>query len=353
MMSTTDTKAPAPKKVKLTTSSMIASIAAEGQATKPAPFGHALVAAAKENPKILGMTADLGKYTDLHIFKQAFPDRFYQMGMAEQLLFGAAAGLAHEGFIPFATTYAVFASRRAYDFIHQTIAEENLPVKIAAALPGLTSGYGPSHQAAEDLALFRAMPNMTVIDPCDALEIEQAVPAMIAHDGPVYMRLLRGKVPLVLDEYGYTFELGKAKVVRDGSDVLVISTGLATMRALETAKALEADKVSVGGAARADDQAARHRDDPRGSRPQRPHGRRRREPHGDRRPRRGGGGRASARRRGAEVPPHRPARRVPRRRCPADAARPLRHLRHGNGCEHKGLALSLARGRAQARPLTA
>jgi transketolase len=246
-MAVTSTQPPAaqPAKKKLTTSAMIASIAAEGQPTKPAPFGHALVAAAKANPKIVGMTADLGKYTDLHIFKEAFPDRHIQMGMAEQLLFGAAAGLAHEGFIPFATTYAVFASRRAYDFIHQTIAEENLPVKIAAALPGLTSGYGPSHQAAEDLALFRAMPNMTVIDPCDALEIEQAVPAMVAHPGPVYMRLLRGKVPLVLDEYGYTFEMGKAKVIRDGSDVLVISTGLATMRALEMAKDLEADKVAV------------------------------------------------------------------------------------------------------------
>ena len=215
-----------------------------------------------QRPEIIGMTADLGKYTDLHIFKEAFPDRYYQMGMAEQLLMGAAAGLAHEGFMPFATTYAVFASRRAYDFIHQTIAEENLDVKIAAALPGLTSGYGPSHQAAEDLALFRAMPNMTVIDPCDALEIEQVVPAIAAHKGPVYMRLLRGKVPLVLDEYGYQFELGKAKVIRDGADVLVISSGLLTMRALEAAKALEADKVSVGGAARADDQAARHRDDP-------------------------------------------------------------------------------------------
>ena len=224
---------------------MIASIAAEGQATKPAPFGHALVELARSRPEIIGMTADLGKYTDLHIFKEAFPDRYYQMGMAEQLLMGAAAGLAHEGFMPFATTYAVFASRRAYDFIHQTIAEENLDVKIAAALPGLTSGYGPSHQAAEDLALFRAMPNMTVIDPCDALETEQVVPAIAAHKGPVYMRLLRGRVPLVLDEYGYQFELGKAKVIRDGADVLVISSGLLTMRALETAKALEADKVSV------------------------------------------------------------------------------------------------------------
>ena len=108
---------------------MIASIAAEGQRTKPAPFGHALVELAKTRPEIVGMTADLGKYTDLHIFGKEFPDRYYQMGMAEQLLMGAAAGMAHEGFIPFATTYAVFASRRAYDFIHQTIAEENLNVK--------------------------------------------------------------------------------------------------------------------------------------------------------------------------------------------------------------------------------
>jgi transketolase len=167
------------------------------------------------------------------------------MGMAEQLLMGAAAGMAHEGAIPFATTYAVFAARRAYDFIHQTIAEENLNVKIVCALPGLTSGYGPSHQAAEDLALFRAMPNMTVIDPCDALETEQAVPAMVGHNGPVYMRLLRGNVPLVLDEYDYKFELGKAKMLRGGADVLVVSSGIMTMRALEVAEALKSDKVDV------------------------------------------------------------------------------------------------------------
>lgn len=239
------TNASAAAKPRLKTSAMIASIAGEGQRTKPAPFGHALVELAKARPEIVGLTADLAKYTDLHIFAQANPDRFYQMGMAEQLLMGAASGLAHEGFMPFVTTYAVFASRRAYDFVHQTIAEENRNVKIACALPGLTSGYGPSHQAAEDLALMRAMPNMVVIDPCDALEIEQAVPAMAAHQGPVYMRLLRGNVPLVLDEYDYTFELGKAKRLRDGADVLVISSGIMTMRALEVAKALEADKVGV------------------------------------------------------------------------------------------------------------
>jgi len=232
-------------KPRLTTSAMIASIAAEGQKTKPAPFGHALVNLARTRSDVIGMTADLGKYTDLHIFGKEFPDRYYQMGMAEQLLYGAASGLAAEGFMPFATTYAVFASRRAYDFIHQTIAEENRNVKIVCALPGLTSGYGPSHQATEDLALFRAMPNMTVIDPCDAHEIEQVVPAIAAHDGPVYMRLLRGQVPVVLDEYDHKFELGKAKLMRDGKDALVISSGLLTMRALEAAKALADDHVDV------------------------------------------------------------------------------------------------------------
>lgn len=232
-------------KPRLTTSAMIASIASEGQKTKPAPFGHALVEVARNRPDIVGMTADLGKYTDLHLFAKEYPDRFYQMGMAEQLLFGAASGLAAEGFTPFATTYAVFASRRAYDFIHQTIAEEDRNVKIVCALPGLTSGYGPSHQAAEDLALFRAMPNITVVDPCDALDTEQATAAIADHKGPVYMRLLRGQVPLVLDDYGYTFELGKAKLVRDGGDVLVISSGIMTMRALEAAGVLAAYRIGV------------------------------------------------------------------------------------------------------------
>src|ERR671913_1076495 len=233
-------------KPRLTTSAMIASLASADQRTKPAPFGHALVALAESRPEVVGLTADLSKYTDLHIFAKAHPDRFYQMGMAEQLLMSAAAGLAREGFLPFATTYAVFASRRAYDFICMAIAEENLNVKVVCALPGLTTGYGPSHQATEDIAIFRGLPNMTIVDPCDAHEIEQVVPAIAAHKGPVYMRLLRGNVPLVLDEYGYTFELGKAKMLRDGDDVLIISSGLMTMRALETAKALSDDNVTVG-----------------------------------------------------------------------------------------------------------
>lgn len=233
------------KKPRLTTSAMIASIAAEGQKTVAAPFGHALVKEAEKRPEIVGMTADLSKYTDLHIFAQAFPERHFQMGMAEQLLMGAAGGMAKEGLVPFATTYAVFATRRAYDFIHQVIAEEKLNVKICAALPGLTTGYGPSHQATEDIALMRGIPGLTIVDPCDALDTEQAVAAIAAHQGPVYMRLLRGKVPLVLDEYDYQFELGKAKLLRDGRDVLLISSGIMTMRALESAKALAADNVDV------------------------------------------------------------------------------------------------------------
>ncbi len=233
-----------PPKKKLTTSAMIASIAAEGQPTKP-PFGHALNALAKERDDIVGLSADLSKYTDLHIFAKENPDKFFQMGMAEQLLMSAAAGMAREGFVPFATTYAVFASRRAYDFICMAIAEDNLNVKIVAALPGLTTGYGPSHQATDDIAIFRAMPNLMVIDPCDAPEIEQAIPQIAAHKGPVYMRLLRGQVPLVLDKYNYEFKLGKAQVIKPGKDLLIISTGLLTMRALEAAEALAQEGIDV------------------------------------------------------------------------------------------------------------
>ncbi len=232
---------------KVATSAMIASLAAEGYDTVSAPFGAALVDVARQDARILGLSADLSKYTDLHVFANAMPDRFYQMGMAEQVLFSAAAGLAREGFIPFATTYAVFASRRAYDFIAMAIAEENLPVKVVCALPGLTTGYGPSHQATEDLAIFRGLPNMVIIDPCDADDVAGMVPAMVAHEGPVYARLLRGKVPTVLTRHkpDYRFQLGRAQMIREGRDVLVISSGIMTMRALDAATRLAADKVDV------------------------------------------------------------------------------------------------------------
>src|SRR4029077_15371314 len=169
--------------------------------------------------RILGLTADLGKYTDMHIFAERFPDRFIQAGMAEQNLIGMASGLARTGFIPFATTYCVFATRRAYDFLAIGAALSRANVKIIAGLPGLTTGYGGTHQGIEDLALMRAMPNLTVIDPCDAVEIRQAVATIADYDGPVYMRLLRGRVPVVLDPATYRFEMGKARLLREGNEV--------------------------------------------------------------------------------------------------------------------------------------
>lgn len=232
---------------RVATSAMIASLAAEGYDTVSAPFGRALVDLARRDDRVVGLSADLAKYTDMHILAQEMPDRFYQMGMAEQLLMSAAAGMAREGFMPFATTYAVFASRRAYDFIAMAIAEENLPVKICCALPGLTTGYGPSHQATEDLAIFRGLPNMVLIDPCDATDIAGMVPAMAAHDGPVYARLLRGQVPDVIRRYkpDYKFELGRAQLIHEGADVLVIASGLMTMRALDAAERLGRDGIGV------------------------------------------------------------------------------------------------------------
>ena len=233
---------------RVATSAMIASLSAEGYETVAAPFGQALVEAARDDDRIVGLSADLAKYTDLHVLAQAMPDRFHQIGMAEQLLMSAAAGLAHEGFRPFATTYAVFASRRAYDFVAMAIAEENLPVRICCALPGLTTGYGPSHQATEDLAIFRGLPNMTIVDPCCADDVMGMVPQIAAHGGPVYARLPRGRVPRVLTRHkpDYRFELGRAQSIREGRDALVIATGFMTMRALDAAEALAVDGVDVG-----------------------------------------------------------------------------------------------------------
>ncbi|WP_116101320.1 transketolase family protein [Amycolatopsis thermalba] len=230
---------------RLTTSAMIASFADPGQKTTSAPFGHALAALAERDSRVVGLTADLGKYTDMHVFAQAHPDRFFQVGMAEQLLLGAAAGMAEVGLVPFASTYSVFAARRAYDFLCLDIAEPNLNVNVVGGLPGLTTGYGPSHQATEDIAIFRGMPNLTIVDPCDSVDIEQAVPQLAACEGPTYLRLLRGKVPTVLDEYDYRFELGKAAVLRGGNDVVFVSSGLMTMRALQAAEKLAAHRVDV------------------------------------------------------------------------------------------------------------
>ena len=174
----------------------------EKSGTRPAvdaPFGHALAALARERPDIVGLSADLAKYTDILPFRDAFPDRFFNVGMAEQNLIAVSAGLAKTGHTAFCTTYGVFATRRAYDFIAIACAHSNVNVKIFAGLPGLTTGYGGTHQAIEDLALMRMIPGLVVIDPCDATEIAQVTEAVAAHQGPTYSRLPRGLVPRVLD----------------------------------------------------------------------------------------------------------------------------------------------------------
>jgi transketolase len=211
-----------------------------------APFGRALADIARSRPEIVGLTADLGKYTDILPFRDAFPDRFFNVGMAEQNLVAIAAGLARSGKIPFATTYGVFATRRAYDFIAIALAHSRINAKIIAGLPGLTTGYGGTHQAIEDLALMRMIPGLVVIDPCDATEIAQATAAIADHDGPVYMRLLRGKVPVVLDPDAYRFEIGRAKRLKAGKDMGIIATGMMTERALDAATRLERQGIDVG-----------------------------------------------------------------------------------------------------------
>lgn len=241
MSTTTANTAAQPKR----SAAMIASIADPGVRTTRAPFGDALVSAAECDDRIVGMSADLAKYTDMHIFARAYPERFFQMGMAEQALTSAAAGMAEVGMVPFVSTYSVFATRRAYDFLCLDMAEPGLNVNIAAALPGLTTGYGPSHQASEDIAILRGMPGLTIVDPCDAVDIEQAVPQLTAAPGPSYTRLLRGAVPRILDDYDYSFELGKAKLVRPGDDAVFVSSGLMTMRGLLAAEELAKQGIGV------------------------------------------------------------------------------------------------------------
>ena len=219
---------------------------AAGRPTIDAPFGRALAALGAARPDLVGLTADLGKYTDIHPFRDAFPDRFFNVGMAEQNLIAVAAGLARTGHVPFATTYGVFVTRRAYDFVAIACAHSRVNVKIVAGLPGLTTGYGGTHQAIEDLALMRMIPGLVVIDPCDATEIAQATRAIAEYDGPVYMRLLRGAVPVVLDAGLYRFQIGQAQVLRPGRGVGIISSGFMTERALDAATALAGRGVDAG-----------------------------------------------------------------------------------------------------------
>lgn len=209
-------------------------------------YGRALVELGRQNDRVVVLDADLSKSTKTEYFAQEFPHRFFNMGIAEQSLMGTAAGLALCDKIPFASTFAVFATGRAFDQVRNSIAYPKLNVKIAASHAGITVGEdGASHQSVEDIALMRVLPNMTVIVPADATETRQAVFAAAAHEGPVYIRLGRMNVPILYGD-DYQFKLGKAHWFKHGRDVTIIACGYMVALALEAAKNLEALGVSVG-----------------------------------------------------------------------------------------------------------
>jgi transketolase len=204
--------------------------------TELAPFGEELARLGRERPEIVGLTADMGRYSDILPFRDAHPDRFFNVGMAEQSLVMTAAGLAKTGKIAYCTTYSVFVTRRAYDFVAIACAHSKADVKIFAGMPGLTNGYGATHQATEDLNMMRGIADLTIIDPCDATELKQVVRAVADIPGTVYVRLLRGRVPVELGPE-HRFVPGKAALLRAGSGVGVISTGYMSARALDAAGA--------------------------------------------------------------------------------------------------------------------
>jgi transketolase len=201
-------------------------------------YGKTLVELGRENPDIVVLDADLSPSTMTHYFKKEFPERFFEVGIAEQNMIGIACGLAATGKIPFASTFAVFAPGRCFDQIRVSVAQAKLNVKIVPTHSGLTVGEdGASHQALEDLALICSLPGFTVIVPADGIETAQAIRAAAAHQGPCYVRLIRGKLPLVFDST-YRFEIGKAFTMRPGKDATIIAIGTMVVPALEAAAAL-------------------------------------------------------------------------------------------------------------------
>lgn len=214
------------------------------QATRDA-YGKALVALGTENQDIVVLDADLSKSTKTADFSKQYPERFFNMGIAEANLIGTAAGFAAAGKIPFASTFAVFATGRAFEQIRNSVAYPKLNVKIAATHAGVTVGEdGGSHQAIEDVAIMRALPNMTVLVPADGEETRQVIYAAALYKGPVYIRMGRLDVPLLFDE-NYKFEIGKANVVREGSDVVIFANGLMVAAALEAAQEIEQEGIQV------------------------------------------------------------------------------------------------------------
>lgn len=208
-------------------------------------YGEALAELGAVNENIVVLEADLSKSTKTSDFKKVYPERFFNMGIAEQNMIGTAAGFAAAGKTPFASTFAVFAAGRAYDQIRNSIAYPNLNVKIAATHAGLTVGEdGGSHQMLEDIALMRALPNMTVIVPADGIETKQVIKAAAELEGPVYIRLGRPKVPVLFGD-DYKFEIGKGVVLKEGTDVTLIGTGIMVSKAMEAAELLASEGISA------------------------------------------------------------------------------------------------------------
>jgi transketolase len=201
-----------------------------------APFATALVDLGRRREDTVVLSADLSKYTDVLPFAEAFPERFFQLGMAEANMMGVAGGLAKTGRLPIAVTYGVFATRRAYDQVAMALATGPSRGIIVAFLPGITTPFKATHQAIDDLALMRALARMTVVDPADATELAAALDFAVATDGPVYIRGLRGSVERIFEPE--RFELG-ARLVADGGEIGIISTGLATQWTLEAAELLD------------------------------------------------------------------------------------------------------------------
>ena len=208
-------------------------------------YGKALVKYGRENKNIVVLDADLSKSTKTAEFSKEFPERFLNMGIAEQNMLGVAAGLSTSGKIPVASSFAMFAAGRAFEIVRNSICYPKLNVKVCATHAGLTVGEdGASHQAIEDLAIMRSIPNLTVINPADAVSAEKLLGEMLNTYGPMYARFGRAAVPVIYDE-NTKFEIGKAITVREGKDVTIIATGIMVAEALEAANELNEKGISV------------------------------------------------------------------------------------------------------------
>lgn len=202
-------------------------------------YGEGLCALAEVRPDLLVLDADLAAATKTNIFKKKYPEKHYDCGIAEANMMGVAAGIASTGKLVFASSFAMFAAGRAFEIVRNSICYPNLNVKIGATHAGISVGEdGATHQCNEDIALMRAIPNMTVINPADYVEAKAAVLAMADYVGPTYMRFGRLAVPIYNDEATYKFEVGKGITIKDGKDVTIMATGLMVAEAMEAANAL-------------------------------------------------------------------------------------------------------------------